>query len=146
MLPTFVFADYLDLPALVLASQNFSARFPPFSVFKHGDAFPRVPDASLAGLREHEEHARIRAAKKAPKKRYFAGQTIRTSNPAFEGLNGKVVETSKGSGSLVLVVFPGLSIPVKIAPWLLKEVQLNDEVSEQDAATGSANGKQRGAG
>ena len=132
MLPTFVFADHDALPILVHASQNPSSRHPAFTVFRHGDAFPRIPDASLDGLRQHEEDARIRAARKAPKKRYFAGQTVRTTNPAFEGLDGKVVETSKGSGNLVLVVFPGLSIPVKIAPWHLKQSQLNDEKSEQD--------------
>ena len=146
LLPTFVFAEFNALPYLCSAAQRPTSQHPTFTVFRHGDGFPRVPDAALDGLRQHEEAARIRALKKAPKKRYFAGQTIRAPGTAFEGLDGKVVETSKGSGNLVLIDFPGFSIPVKIAPWLLQESQLNDEKSERDTAPREAKGKQCGAG
>ena len=133
LMPTFVFADYEILPLLLHAAIDPALPYPSFSLFKHDNAFPRVPDAALNGLREHEAKAQRAADKQGPVHHFVKGQIVRSSGTAFDGMDGTVVKVSKGNGRIVFVDFPGLAVPVEFGAWLLKENKLDDAESKRDA-------------
>lgn len=133
LLPTFLFADYEALPLLLRASIDPGMPYPSFSIFKHDDSFPRVPDAALEGLRRHEDKAQRAADKEAPVQCFVKGQRVRTSGTAFDGMDGTVVKVSSGKGRIVFVDFPGFAMPVEIGAWLLKENRLYEPESKRDA-------------
>lgn len=141
MMPTFAFADYMELPGLLMASLAPTSPHPRFRVFKHDQGFPRVDDRSLDTLRQIEKETRLREARGGPKQKFALGAEVRAPDTAFDGMVGKVVESRKGSGNLVLVAFPGLAIPVKIATWHLKAVQVDSAHPEQGRAPRAAKGK-----
>lgn len=131
VLPGIVFADFGALhrliglsrsPGMIYRVWDAEARkmvarsHPPFSVFRHLGQYPSVSDRALAPLRKFDRRARVPRAE-APS--FDRGQQVRTDAAGFDGLTGVVEKTR---GQLVFVVFPGLEIPVRIAPHLLRAV------------------------
>lgn len=143
LIPTFVFADYgqlgdllrmVDAPTLNYRVWDKDERRmvvrgrPHFEVFRLGLVVPMVREWELARLREIEQDAAERAARRArPRKRgkrgrgdrqFAVGEHVVVPDGPFAGLAGVVVPTDK-SGS-VRVTFAGGAISAEIAPWLVE--------------------------
>jgi len=129
--PSIAFAQYDDLPRLVMLSrmpsptvkawdeeaQAWTAKaVPPFSVFRYLDAYPRVADRDLDALRVAEQ----RVQPKGKVRTFAAGETVKLVGGGFEGLIGTVQGTR---GRLTLVTFGDWSIPVSIAAVNLLPVE-----------------------
>lgn len=126
IMPTYVFASADDLLELVNLSLSPLNNHRAFSVFRYLNKYPLIADSSLEALRG-EESRRALASRKRKKVVLAKGATVRIEEGAFAGMSG-VVETSKGK--FTLVCFPGYSMPVQIASWILA----TDSVSEQSIA------------
>lgn len=126
MIPTFVFAEAHRLAELIALSHSPSLNFrvwdthlrrmvtkghPPFRVFGKGGIRP-IADRELSHLRLTER----RVAPKAMARAYAPGEQVRMTEGGFAGLTGTVDEQK---GQYVTVSFPGWSLPVKVAAWVL---------------------------
>lgn len=125
--PGIVFARHDQIDDLVMLSRSPSLSYrawnaelgrmeihgcPYFSVFRHQGHYPRVADRALDPLRQAEQRAVPR--RKAP--HLVAGQEVRFPDAGFDGLVGKVQQSK---GRYVMVLFPGLAIPVQIEAYRL---------------------------
>lgn len=112
MMASFVFAPAKHMWTLVDLEEDRRSPHPSFSLFRHQDSLPLVPDGELEPLRMAE-----RRAIPAQKARAFSrGQNVRVPEGSFAGMIGKV-EHSNGRHTLVCFGGP---LKVKIATYLLK--------------------------
>lgn len=115
VMPTYVFASADRLSDLLMEADSDITGHPSFSVFKYHDRFPLIGDSELNSLRAIERKA---AAKHKPV--VFENHTnVRTPEGPFQGLTGRVIETTRGE--FTLVAFPGFNIPIKFASWKLEK-------------------------
>lgn len=131
VMPTYVFARATHLPDLVEASLAPVSPHPDFSVFRFDDRYPLIDDRELSHLRAIE---RMAAVKKKPVV-FETGTSVRAHDGPFEGLTGRVVETSKGQ--FTLVAFPRFNIPVKFSTWQLGEIPVEQASPEQGELSSS---------
>lgn len=128
IVPSFVFAASRDLVNLIgiAAVQEIPgapARHPPFTVMRFNGNYPLITDGSLDPLRRIEHSRKSRRALKERKHRQFeAGSSVRTKEGPFEGMTGIVED---GAAGFTMVCFPGFSISIKIATWLLAETDIH---------------------
>lgn len=127
LLPSFVFADagrQSDLEDIEAAPGK---RYPNFSLFRHCDRVPSIPDHALEPLRSAEG----RAVPPQKRKLYARGSLVRVPEGAFAGMSG-IVEGD--DGKLALVCFGGM-IRVKISSFLLRpDRDISDAVLRDIAA------------
>lgn len=129
MLPTFVFAGSRHIPDLLTLSDAPKKRAPNFSVFRYLGRVPVVADRDLEAIRDVEKLERMRAKRKAPRRTFDPGTTVRVEEGAFSGMSGIVED---GGGKHVLVCFHGIS--VKIASFLLVKDEANTAHPAAEAA------------
>lgn len=98
---------------------------PYFRVMKVGDRPARVVDDQLAGLRRAERMSAVLAKKRT----FKAGDGVRFSEGAFEGLRGVIGGIV---GDFAEVSLPGWAVPVKVAFRLL------ETMPDAEGATGGA--------
>lgn len=126
IMPSFVFAraeQLADLAACLAAPIN---PHPPFSIFRHAGRIPLIAEREIAALRSEEAKWRdreARAAAKAHRREFVAGQRVHVDQPAFAGLEGIVEE---GGDQFALVAFGG-AIRLKISTFLLRTDGVNAE-------------------
>ncbi len=120
VLATFAFAKAQYLPELIRIREDPVSPHPDFSVFHHRDGIPLISDRDLDALRDFELTAARAYARKLPREMLKTGTHVRVSDDAFAGLNGVVLEESKGK--FVMVAFPGWAIPVQIAQYQLRAI------------------------
>lgn len=126
LLANFVFADYDQAAELNALALTPGFDHPEFRVLHYHDAFARVPDAGLEGLRDfeaqlaaewleylrqEEEAERERARRKKSRRKktpinrrraYVLGQRVSVTGSAFAGLTATINE-DRGNGELVIV-------------------------------------------
>jgi len=126
IMPTFVFARAAQLTDIIRALAAPSSRHPPFSIFRHAGRIPLIAEREIAHLRAEEAKWRDRAARaaaKASRHDFVAGQRVRVDQPAFAGLEGIVEE---GGDQFALVAFNG-AVRLKIATFLLRTDEVQSE-------------------
>lgn len=131
ILPTFVFAQAHHLWRLVSLSEDPRSRHDGFSVFRHMDRFPIVPDDQLEPLRSAE----YQAAPEEEQPVYGKGECVRVAEPSFAGLPGIVDLPGR---KYTMVLFPLSPIPMKIRTFLLRPDEAYKLQSATDAAARAA--------
>lgn len=142
LLPTIVFAPYVDVPELLAILADPRPRHPPFRMFRHDNTYPKVPDRQLEALREIErraaETAAVHARRMRPQARFTKGQPVHAPHGPFAGLEGEVIREGKGKEDVVTVVFPGFKLPVKIPSWHLESLRGSGTQPEHGTAARAA--------
>ena len=128
MMPSWVFADARRAVDLINAASAPVKSHPAFSLFRHCDRLPLIGDSELSRLRQLEEDAAQRAARRAAKgnrRSFETGQAVSVSHAesAWRGMSG-IVEA--GDDKEAMVSFGG-PLSVKIATWLLVPIGVNGE-------------------
>jgi len=138
--PTFVFVRSEHLPTIRAALALPICPFPPFSIFQHAGRIPGVADDEITGLRAADAKGEAgwdqilkqRAAQKerdardAARRTLKAGVEVKVSAPAFVGMTGVVVDSTRKIATVDL----GGGFTIKIDTWLLAE---NDVVTRKAA-------------
>lgn len=129
--PTFVFAHACHLWRLVSLSEDPTSSHAGFSVFRHMDRFPIVPDDQLEPLRSAE----YQRAPVEEQPVYGRGAHVRVAEPSFTGLPGIVDQPGR---KYTMVLFPLSPIPMKIRTFLLRADEAYQLQSETDTAARAA--------
>lgn len=109
--PTIVFARASSLGDLLRITRAPTSPHPRFSLFRHDGRFPVVADREIERLRQAER----KAQPKGKRVTFADGDTVKTTEAGFTGLEG-VVQRTKGQWAFVCF---GGRHEVKIASFLL---------------------------
>lgn len=125
IMPTFVFVRATRLRDIFRILSLPRSPHPSFSIFRHMGRIPIIADHEIESLRSEEK----RAAPKARRRVFAAGERVRVPEGSFGGMSGAVVE---GNGKFTIVCFGRKE--VKIATWLLRTDLVQAERPQLDAA------------
>lgn len=114
VLPSYAFARASSLNGLMLESLRQVSAHPPFSIFRYCGRVPLISDRALDNLRKIE---RRNLPEKAARM-FKPNERVRITEGGFAGLTG-IVKTGKGRFTMVL--FPGFTMPIKVASMLLMD-------------------------
>lgn len=143
-MPTFAFAAEADLYRLRLIVADPASPHPAFTLLTHKGCYPRVSDAALQPLRDHEASLAERWAaferndrlsrKKGNARAYVMGQRVKLPDTAFEGLIGTVIENRRGQ----LVISFEHGGKVTVDSCYAEPIQLSSGKPEQGNAAQAA--------
>lgn len=120
ILPMFVFVRAIHLRRLIDWEQDPLCPMPGFTVFRRWDDRAQVPviaDATLQGIRDEEEQARIAHLRKARQKRLAVGTTVRLTEGPWRGLTGTVEKSDERFAKVSI----GGRHALKVATFMLIE-------------------------
>lgn len=122
MLPSFVFADAVGLPALAALAMKVEKAQPAFSVFRYAGRIPVITAASLDALRAMESKAAHRAemerrkAMKRPDCQLPVGTAVAITDGPYQGMRGTIDRVKRKNA---IVHIAGRHY-VTVGAWLLR--------------------------